>query len=411
MAFAIRQLTTEEELLAFASIASRAYPGFGRGEEEIAQGVRELESEETNSFWGCYEGNHLLGGMRILDLSLNYSGKFIPAGGLGYVAVGLPSKKRGVARDMVRFFLDYCRHHGMGMSLLYPFRPDFYHRMGFGFGQEGRMFALAPERVPYHSLAPKVRSLGEEDLEALADCYHDFARSRHGYCCKTEREIKALLKTQGLYGYPRSGPLEGYLAFDFARAHDTNALKHDLIIREWVWHHPRAFSELASFLHSQRDQVHRISFSTQQPDFHFLSPDPRNPTDNMFNKHYHECYTGGVGLMYRITSLPLLLDAIAHRNFNDLDCRLNLEVEDSFCPQETGSYQLLFQGGRVSLDDHPEEGIAVSLDVAELSSLLMGSVEFSTLYRLGKVKVDPDAVSLLSHLFWCQQRPECVTSF
>ncbi len=412
MTYCVRQLTGTQERFEFARIASSAYPGFGRSPRENAEAVEELAAEPTNTFWGCFEGDRLLGGMRRLDLSMNYCGEFIDAGGLGFVAVGLGDKRRGVARSMVRSFLEHCQAQGIGMTLLYPFRPDFYHGMGFGFGQEGRLFALKPQALPHRVSPHAVRRLTDDDVNALGRCYRDFAVAHHGYCHKTCRELNALFGAKGLYGYETEAGLEGYVAFDFARAHHANALKNDLVIREWVWHNPRAFLALSSFLHSQRDQVDRVLFATQQSDFQFLSADPRNATDNMFNKHYHECYTGGVGLMYRMTSLPLLVKAIAHRNFNDMNCQLTVRVRDSFCPEHSGVYSLRFVEGRLcEAGEGVPSAIAIELDVAELSSLFMGSVEFSTLYRLGKVQVEPEAVNRLSRLFWYPMRPECVTSF
>ncbi len=411
MAISVRKFTSPEEVSDFAHIASNAYPGFGSSVAQNAEAVTQLMQEETNSFWGCFEGDRMLGGMRILDLSMNYCGGFVKAGGLGFVAVGLEDKRRGVARRLVKFFLDYCRDQDMGMTLLYPFRPDFYQRLGFGFGQEGREYALAPQQLPTGSSPLEVRPLRPGDMEAVGQCYHRFSATQHGYCRKTWRELEALFKAKGLYGFWAEGRLQGYLAFDFGRAHETNAMKNDLLVREWVWETPHAFSQLCSFLRSQRDQVHRIIFSTQQPDFHFLSPDPRNGTDNMFNKHYHECHTGGVGLMYRITSLPLWVEAISHRNFNQLDCGLRVEVADAFCSEQAGSYSLVFEEGKVRLGDQGAGDITMSLEGAELSSLFMGSVEFSTLYRLGKVRTDPQVGPRLSRLFWCDERPQCVTSF
>src|SRR6202011_5945411 len=76
----------------------------------------------------------LAGAMRLYDFTMNLRGRDALAGGLGSVAVSLAHKRRGVARALVAWYLDYYRERGAPLAILHAFRPDFYRKLGFGYG-------------------------------------------------------------------------------------------------------------------------------------------------------------------------------------------------------------------------------------------------------------------------------------
>ena len=54
----------------------------------------------------------------------------------------------------------------------------------------------------------------------------------------------------------------------------------------------------------------------------------------------------------------------------------------------------------------------VHLGIADLSSLLMGTVAFNSLYNYGRARVsDPAYVDILTRAFAVQQEPVCMTPF
>jgi hypothetical protein len=56
--------------------------------------------------------------------------------------------------------------------------------------------------------------------------------------------------------------------------------------------------------------------------------------------------------------------------------------------------------------------IALALDIADFSSLLIGSVRFRTLHRLGLAEIgDPVHATTLDRLFAVDQPPICTTRF
>jgi predicted acetyltransferase len=62
--------------------------------------------------------------------------------------------------------------------------------------------------------------------------------------------------------------------------------------------------------------------------------------------------------------------------------------------------------------DAGEYDVSLRLDIAEFSSLLAGSVDFSSLFRYGLVEIsDPAYVNTINRIFAVEQKPMCTTSF
>lgn len=412
----IRQLVTEQDFAEFARISVNAYPGSSMTAENAAKRFQEVsENDATSQLWGLHDDDHMVGGMRLHDFKLNYFGTLIPAGGVGAVAVDLMHKKKGVARDLINFFLDHYTGKGSYLGLLYPFRPDFYYRMGFGYGQKMNQYTFSPSSLPLSSTNHGLVCLTADDLPLLEEFYTGYTSRQHGYCLKSSWELQTLFKgfssTNCLVGYKKNGKLLGYMAFAFRKAHETNFVKNNLVIREWLWDGPEALAAFCSFLHTQTDQINRVVYNTQHSDFHFLLKDVRNGTDNLIPPISHESNTAGVGIMYRVISLAKFLQATAFRDFNGVTLNLILHVEDTFRPENTGTYYVAFKEGQARVRKELFDGIEMSINMADLSSLLMGSVEIASLYRLGKVKVSEEALSVLRTLFRVEQKPECITPF
>ncbi|MHB8947191.1 MAG: GNAT family N-acetyltransferase, partial [Bacillota bacterium] len=98
----IRRLTDEAQLVEYARICANAYPGEKADLETIVKHFRETaENNPSVGQWGVFVGSTMVGGMVLLDLEMNYFGRFIPAGGLGLVAVDQVQRKRGAAMYLV----------------------------------------------------------------------------------------------------------------------------------------------------------------------------------------------------------------------------------------------------------------------------------------------------------------------
>jgi predicted acetyltransferase len=350
--------------------------------------------------------------MCFYDFAMNFLGVRIPVGGVGQVAVDLVHKKEHVAKEMMRYFLQHYRQRRTPLVALYPFRPDFYRRMGFGYGSKMNQYRVRPASLPLGPSKAHVRCLSEDDKEMLKDCYQRFATRTHGMMDKTEREVQRLFGNpeHRIVGYEKDGQVRGYLVFTFDQGEDF--ITNDIHVREFIYESQEALSELLTFLHTQDDQIRHVYIRTQDEDFHHLLRDPRLVGGGLIPDVYHETNAQGVGLMYRVVDVPGILDLQRERNFGGQSCTLKLTVDDSFLPENAGSTLLHFEGGYVKRLEDGRHDVEVRLDIAEFSSLLVGTVDFGSLCRYGLADISsPTYVEIVNGIFAVAQNPMCSTSF
>jgi len=130
------RLLTDDEIPEYVAISADAYPGFPtvstaervQAEERLAVQV----AEGRFRLIGLFRDGVLAGGMRLFRFTMTVRDVSLVVGGVGSVAVHALYRKQGVARALIRSYHNTCRDEGMALSALYPFRPDFYGRMGYG---------------------------------------------------------------------------------------------------------------------------------------------------------------------------------------------------------------------------------------------------------------------------------------
>lgn len=147
----------------FASIGADAFPGMGihtvDEKNKLKQRLLERLEKPGRVLWGYYDKKELYGGLFLYDFTMNLFGNKILCGGGGFLAVDLLHKKEHVARELCLFFLRHYRKRRSSMTSLYPFRPDFYRKMGVGYGMKTSIYRFSPSNLPAHGDKSKVREL------------------------------------------------------------------------------------------------------------------------------------------------------------------------------------------------------------------------------------------------------------
>jgi predicted acetyltransferase len=416
------RILSSNDFDALARIFADAYPGLkiisDEDRQRFKQRILKLHEEEPAvHFHGLFRSGQLLGIMGFYDFTMNFLQARVPVGGVGQVAVALPHKKEHVAKEMMLYFLRYYRQRGVPLVALYPFRPDFYRQMGFGYGTKMNQYRLKPAALPKGPSKAHVRYLADDDRQMLADCYHRFASQTHGMMDKSEREVRRLFENpqHRLVGYEKDGQIRGYLVFTWE--HGEDFITNDIHVKEFIYEAREALSELLAFLQTQADQVRHVYVTTQDEDFHHLLLDPRNDSGRLIPDVYHETNTQGVGLMYRVVDVPRIFDHLSGRDFGTPEFgaqswTLKLTIADSFLPENAGSLLLGFEHGQVRQPTVNVPNVEISLDIADFSSLLVGTVSFQSLFRYGLADIsDAACVETISRIFAVDQKPVCTTGF
>jgi predicted acetyltransferase len=409
---------TEQEVTEFIAIGGLAYPFMNISTPEDLQKqadrYKKIQNEDPNAnIYGAFRDDKLVGGMMLHDFNMNFNDVQIKAGGVGFVAVDLLHKKERIAKDIISYYIDYYRQRNVALAMLYPFRPDFYKQMGFGFGTKMNQYKIKPGSLPRTLHKENLHYLAEQDMDALKDCYNRFASKTHGMIARTNVEISNIFapgKTTVIYKQGEN--VEGYVSFFFKKVGEQNAFKNDILVKELVYHNLAVFKQLMNFLHTQFDQINRIVINTQDEYFHYLLSDPRDESDNSFAPVYHQSNLQGVGLMYRIIDTALFFTQLDQHSFNNENIKLKLNIVDNFVEENSKPIIVEFKNGRPQVVGGINYDAEISMDISDFSAMAMGCVEFRALLRLGFAEISDESYEeTVNSLFKTKDKPMCTTTF
>jgi predicted acetyltransferase len=298
------------------------------------------------------------------------------------------------------------------MAALYPFRPDFYRQMGFGYGARLSHYRVRPSSFP-PGPRDHLRHLGGEDMPAMLACYHRYAHQTHGLFLRELSDPWMRRRVEGgrhVLAYVEGDEVQGYMAYAFRSG--ANFLTNDIEVSELVYEHPAALAEIMAFLHTQADQITNVVLNIQDDQLHQVLIDPRNGSGNLFPSVYHETNAQGLGIMYRVIDTPGLFTALAGHDFGGQSMTLALELRDSFLPENNGETLLRFRDGRAELATGTRPDLRLRLSVEHFSSLIMGATSFDKLWRYGLAEIDdPNYSGRVRRLFDSPAQPICLTAF
>jgi predicted acetyltransferase len=376
--------------------------------------LRDTSRYRTVNYYGSYRQDKLIGVMALYDFRMNLFGRQIPCGGIGLVAVDLLYKKEQICKDMVYFFIEHYKNKKTSMTALYPFRPDFYRKMGFGIGSKVQQYSINPRDLVCEKRKTHVLRMRSKDEKELEDCYNRYARKHHGMLSERPNKWKRTLNAPGIIcmGYKKSNKVYGYVVFNFKKARGDNWIKNNIIIREFICEDREAFHELLYFLYTQYDQIDRIIYPTHDDHFHFMLNDPRDDSENILAVLAHQTNTQGIGIMYRVIDMARLFGLLKKHDFNGQSCKIKIDIKDSLFKRNQKSIVLHIEKGFIKSSCKREYDVSIQLDVADFSSLIMGAVTFQSLYDYGLAQISASRyIRLVDNLFSVKEKPMCTTQF
>lgn len=360
--------------------------------------------------YGVFRGGKMVGGARYHDFDINVHGAIVKAGGIANVFVELLHKKEHAAKELMEHFHAHYRAQGAPLAALYPFRPDFYRHMGYGYGRKLNQYKIKLGDLP-RADKTGVDNLTPADAYEATECYNRYARATHGMVLKPEAAVTRLIQRNRVIGYRNGGKIEGLAKIKFEKVRTDNPLLQNIIVNYLVYENPEALRAILTFLGSQLDQVDRIVFETSDDDLHFLPSDPRDGEQGM----YYTCWETNrqaLGIMYRVLDTRRLFEALSGHDFNSESLRLRLTIRDSFLPDNQGSTLIQFRGGEAKVLDRGKHDVEVTMNVEWFSSLIMGVVDLKPLVTYGLAEVsDPAHVEGLDRLFHSREKPITMEEF
>ena len=396
------------------NLAKKSYPMLQiNTEAQLKERVEILQKDfntNTREWYGLFEDTELLGMMVLYDFTMNYYGSELPVRGIGFVAVDLLHKKQKICKEMLHWFLADSRKQKHPLAALYAFRPDFYKKMGFGFGTACHKYVTSPQKLPSFGSGHQLTYLKQDDAKLVEEFYQELYAKNHGMLKRPGTNYEALLTAPGIYvaGYLQENKLSALLIFRLTANESTNDRTHmDL---ELLFTTPQGLQAALNFLNSQSDQITRISFSTLHPQLFYSFADIRHQDEKFLREPgFHHTSDLGMGLMYRSLDATTLL---LKRPCTLDKYSIRFIIRDGFLDEKPQSLCLQWTKGKASLCNADKPRVEICMATPEFSSWVTNSIDLSTLYQYGLLEIsDSTQLEDLDRAFWYRQQPYNLEKF
>ncbi len=368
-----------------------------------------IRSSNKAGLLGVFTGERLAAALADFRFDLWLNGALVKANGIGAVASAPETRRRGLVRTLLADHLRRLRAEGVVLSVLYPFKFEFYRRMGWGLAAR-----LAEVEIPPAEFAAYGRPLGRirrvlssekgelrpapgETVESvratLERIFNAWAPELNLCCRRGPEEWRVMFEMRRgrrhifLWEDDHGDP-QGYVALRIAEDQHMT----DLRVREMFALTPDAWRGLCHFLSTHEAQNRNI-VATLPPDHPLLTvlANPRLEQVKLVQAP-----------MARVVDVVGLLSTRGHKDVPAGTCRL--KVNDRLAPWNDGVYLVRSSGRGVTVEKVPagEAGFAararasgpaagergpgsvdLEVDVDALAGLAIGARSVRELLRYG----------------------------
>ena len=381
----------DSDLPEMARIHFTAYPGFPMTLEERINHFKDDPRLPLEDNWICEKDGRMVALFALYNFRMYRDGDTIPVGGIGRVAVAPEARLKGVAYKAMERAVQIMEQNGVPLSILYPFRHSFYHKLGWGLVEQVRFYRIPPVAIPaYKDRSDVLPAVTSDDIDAIMSCYHKFASKRNGLLLRDEPVwYEHTLKNNLAFicRSAESNAVEGYLLYRYdPHPAEKSFMTSDIILREMIWLNDSALKRLLGFLSAQRDQIGAIEYHD-----HFTIPfehiliDPLKMGGRQNMTLGAETAHIGSGLMGRIIQLRRIL---AQSKFGDGEGRLIFMVTDELHQANTEPLTVEFVNGRTEFTRQKGGEMTLKINIATLSSVFWGKLNIAEALDLGLAEIE-----------------------
>jgi len=379
------------EVEEYCKLQYRAYPSMRLGSKADFDSFieRVKKSFDTNEFslYGSFEKEGMVGSMTLYNFQINYLGEWLPIEGIGSVAVDLLHKREHVCQKMLAWAEQNMIQQKIPLAFLFPFRPDFYVPMGYGYGPMLYQYAMDPAFLPHTGDKSKLCFLTQEHIPLIRDFENRMDSSSHGYFKKQDRELSNFFDRISFQkvGFIRDNHLEGWMVFNTQLPDPKNFLRSHLYIYEWWNETSEARMAFLSFLYSQKDQYEQIVYNTVDPSLMHVVKDPRSDKQKMIAPFIsHPVGQASTSIFYSVIDHGEIFKKLVIYKGKDGCEPFDWEIHKTFPVNHTQKVSWPFK----TKMNQKKPMISTSQSVA--SSILMGSLHLEEAVRWNIASVTPE---------------------
>jgi predicted N-acetyltransferase YhbS len=375
----------------YCQLQLRAYPSMrfnskAEWDSFVERTGKSLDNEEHEIF-GSFIGNQLVGSLMLYHYQINYLGEWLPVEGIGSVAVDLLHKREGICREMMAWAENTILEKNISLSFLFPFRPDFYIPMGYGYGPTLYHYEIDPSQIPNKGDKSKIIYLTNKDIPQIRGFEEKLSIQMHGYVKKQDREMKDYfdrLSWQKI-GFFQDNQLEGWMVFHTKQPDPKNFLRHHLYIYEWWNATISSRLSFLSFLYSQKDQYEKIIYNSIDPSLIHALKDPRDDNQKLVPPFIsHSIGQLSTSIFYSVLDPEKLMKKIIKYQGPDRVVPFDWEIQKPF--PEDHQERVSWVGDEKSTKNRPM--LSTTQPVA--SSILMGSLTLKQAITWNLIKISDE---------------------
>jgi predicted acetyltransferase len=395
----------DEDKRPIAELWTHAFPG----ERTLEDRMRSLEDGKPYggldvTFAADLRGR-IVGAFKAYKMAESINGVLMPMTGLAAVAVSPDGRRRGIGKGMCRYALALARERGDIISVLYPFRPDFYKSLGWGLAGELHSYRFRPEALAPddHSLSVRLANLADND--AIAACYDRVARRSNGLILRSPYVWKSMFSEPNAHAvvFDRGG-IAGYALLVYGRGQSRE--QRPLFIHELIAETYDAYCGILGWISEQRDLWREVRYDARVDEtFAFRLIDPRPPGERHARSLWDPVARVIRGPMLRIINVQ---EALQRRSYGgEKKLRIKLTVFDAELDDNRGECRVVFEDGRAEVSGWSggKADVELSTTISALSQIYVGEITVSQAARLGGTSVAGDVAALdrvfaTSERFW-----------
>lgn len=400
MTIELRVLAAEQWDL-FYDRLERAFTGPADPPEERAQWRRVTELDRTIAAW---DGDELVGTAGAFTFRMTVpGGAELGVAGVTMVSVQTTHRRRGLLTSMMRRQLDDVRERGESVAVLTASEPAIYGRFGYGIASHQlrgtvdttRTVLSAPEG-PEGAAGVRIRLVDPtEALDACEEVYARLVPTRPGLTARQPGwETQRLVDPPAARG--GAGPLmcalaevdgevRGYARYAVTPQWSPAGADNTVNLRDIAALDPVTYAALWRFLASI-DLTAKIDFYNRPVD---------DPLIHLVSDVRRCAFGIRDSLHLRLVDVGAALEARTYASPVDVV----LDVQDSFCPWNTGRWRLSGdpKGASCVRTDEPAE---LALSVKELGAVYLGGFSLRAMAGAGLVEeLRPGALAETSAAF------------
>jgi predicted acetyltransferase len=282
----------DDDLEAIARIAMRCFPA--AGPPDRAERIRSDARCSIGDILVAELGGRIVGGATVIPQRVWTGGCEHPQGGVASVQVDPDFRRHGIGQAVMQRVLEGHRERELPLSMLYPYNPPFYRRLGYATIERWIELRLRTGALTDCEEASAVHTAAPDDFNRIVTCHHRSLAGHNGGLTRPPDVWKqrVLSESRTVAVFETGQQVEGYCIYELHPT--TDSLQQTLQIREWVALGGRAACALAGYIARQQAQCPetRLFVPVDSPLLALLAEPRSSVYDNPTSGRYSSGATG-----------------------------------------------------------------------------------------------------------------------